>query len=48
MGILVVALGNFLIGSFIGPVNIDEYAKGFVGYNCKKSTNIANSNFIIH
>lgn len=36
MGILTVALGNFLLGSVIGPISEDEYAKGFVGYDRKQ------------
>lgn len=35
MAILVVSLGNFIVGSIMGPSDIDEVAKGFVGYNCK-------------
>jgi solute carrier family 12 sodium/potassium/chloride transporter 2 len=35
MGILVVALANFILGSFIGPSDIEKFSKGFVGYNCK-------------
>ncbi len=35
MGILTVALGNFILGSFMGPSDIEEYSKGFIGYNCK-------------
>jgi solute carrier family 12 sodium/potassium/chloride transporter 2 len=35
MGILVVALANFIFGSFLGPSDIDKLSKGFVGYNCK-------------
>lgn len=35
MGILLVALGNFVLGSFIGPIGLEEHAKGFVGYDCK-------------
>jgi len=26
---------DFIIGSFLGPQNDEEIAKGFVGYNCK-------------
>ena len=33
MGILVVSLGNFLVGSFMGPTSDDEIAKGFVGFD---------------
>lgn len=35
LGILLVAIVDFLIGSFIGPKNDETVAKGFVGYNCK-------------
>lgn len=35
MGILIVALANFIVGSFIGPTGVEDIAKGFVGYNCK-------------
>ncbi|KAK0180491.1 hypothetical protein PV327_006127 [Microctonus hyperodae] len=31
--ILLVALADFVIGTFIGPKSIEEYAKGFIGYN---------------
>lgn len=31
--ILLIALGDFIIGTFIGPKNNEEYAKGFIGYN---------------
>ena len=35
MGILVVSLGNFFVGSFIGPQSdLDQISKGFIGYNC--------------
>lgn len=33
MGILVVALVNFLVGSILGPASTEELAKGFVGYS---------------
>ncbi len=33
--ILLVAIGDYIIGSFIGPKSDDDIAKGFVGYNCK-------------
>ena len=33
--ILVVALGNFLVGSIIGPTDSSESSKGFIGYDCK-------------
>ena len=35
MVILVVSLGNFIVGSIIGPTDAEEIAKGFVGFNCK-------------
>jgi solute carrier family 12 sodium/potassium/chloride transporter 2 len=35
MGILMVALANFILGSFLGPSDIDKFSKGFVGYDCK-------------
>lgn len=31
--ILLIALVDFLIGSFVGPKDDKEYAKGFVGYD---------------
>lgn len=34
--ILLVAIGDFLIGSFIGPKSEVEKAEGFIGYNCKR------------
>lgn len=33
--ILLIALADFVIGTFIGPKSIEEYAKGFIGYNGK-------------
>ncbi|KAI9550869.1 hypothetical protein GHT06_000210 [Daphnia sinensis] len=38
MGILVVALANFVVGSIIGPSSMDELAKGFVGYKLELAT----------
>ena len=35
MAILVVSLGNFIVGSILGPTDAEEVAKGFVGFNCK-------------
>lgn len=35
MGILIVALTNFIVGSIIGPADIEELSKGFFGYNSK-------------
>lgn len=31
--ILLVAIGDFMIGTFIGPKREEERAKGFIGYN---------------
>lgn len=31
--ILLVAIADFMIGSFIGPKSDEERAKGFLGYN---------------
>jgi hypothetical protein len=31
--ILLVAIGDFLVGAVVGPWNIDEIAKGFTGLN---------------
>lgn len=31
--ILLVAIVDFMIGTFIGPKNVEERAKGFIGYN---------------
>ncbi|ODM98382.1 Bumetanide-sensitive sodium-(potassium)-chloride cotransporter [Orchesella cincta] len=33
LAILVAAMIDFVIGSFIGPLSDEEYAKGFVGFN---------------
>nr|CAH0110929.1 unnamed protein product [Daphnia galeata] len=33
MGILIVALANFIVGSILGPSGVDELSKGMVGYN---------------
>lgn len=33
MGILMVALANFIFGSFIGPTDADKFSKGFIGYD---------------
>ncbi|XP_046634387.1 bumetanide-sensitive sodium-(potassium)-chloride cotransporter-like isoform X2 [Daphnia pulicaria] len=33
MGILIVALANFIVGSIMGPTTDDELSKGFIGYN---------------
>ena len=33
MGILTVALTNFIVGSIIGPADIEEVSKGFFGYS---------------
>ncbi|XP_046440487.1 bumetanide-sensitive sodium-(potassium)-chloride cotransporter-like [Daphnia pulex] len=33
MGILIIALANFIVGSGLGPTSVDELSKGFVGYN---------------
>ena len=35
MGILLVSLANFLVGSILGPSGIEELSQGFVGYKCK-------------
>jgi solute carrier family 12 sodium/potassium/chloride transporter 2 len=37
MGILIVALANFIVGSIMGPTSDDELSKGFIGYNSKAS-----------
>jgi hypothetical protein len=37
MGILIIALANFIVGSALGPTSVDELSKGFVGYNRKRS-----------
>jgi hypothetical protein len=36
MGILIVALANFIVGSILGPSGADELSKGFFGYNRKE------------
>ncbi|XP_008544301.1 bumetanide-sensitive sodium-(potassium)-chloride cotransporter isoform X1 [Microplitis demolitor] len=33
--ILLIALCDFIIGTFMGPKNNEEYAKGFIGYNAE-------------
>ena len=33
--ILIAAQVDFVVGSFLGPINDEEKSKGFVGYNCK-------------
>lgn len=33
--ILLIAIGDYIIGSIIGPKSDAELAKGFVGYSCK-------------
>jgi hypothetical protein len=37
MGILIVALANFIVGSILGPSGVDELSKGMVGYNRKEN-----------
>ncbi|EFX74296.1 hypothetical protein DAPPUDRAFT_252082 [Daphnia pulex] len=39
MGILIVALANFIVGSALGPTSVDELSKGFVGYNLEILSN---------
>lgn len=33
--ILLFAIGDYIVGSLIGPKSVDDVAKGFVGYNGK-------------
>ena len=33
--VLIASQVDFVIGSFLGPQDDEEVAKGFVGYNCK-------------
>jgi hypothetical protein len=33
--VLITSQVDFVIGSFLGPQDDDEIAKGFVGYNCE-------------
>lgn len=33
--VLIAAQVDFIVGSFIGPVDEEEKAKGFIGYNGK-------------
>lgn len=33
--VLITSQVDFVIGSFLGPQDDEEKAKGFVGYNCK-------------
>jgi solute carrier family 12 (sodium/potassium/chloride transporter), member 2 len=35
MVILLIAIGDFFIGTFIGPKSDSDLAKGYVGYNCE-------------
>lgn len=39
--ILIAAMIDFVIGSFIGPLSDEEFSKGFVGFNGKCSGIIA-------
>lgn len=39
--ILLLAIFDFILGSFIGPKNDQERAKGFVGYHCNYSMSFA-------
>lgn len=34
--ILLVAIADYLIGSFVGPKSDEDLAQGFVGYNGKR------------
>lgn len=38
--ILLAAIADFIIGTFIGPKTDMEMAKGFIGYNSELSRNI--------
>ena len=39
--ILLAAMADFVIGSFIGPMSDEEYSRGFVGYNGKWNVTLA-------
>ena len=44
MGLLIIllaAMADFVIGSFIGPMSDEEYSRGFVGYNGKWNVTLA-------
>ena len=47
MGILLVSLANFIIGSIIGPSDIEEISKGFIGFDCTYITYILEINCYI-
>lgn len=33
--ILLIAIGDYIVGSLIGPKNDSDLSKGFVGFSCK-------------
>lgn len=33
--ILLAAIADFIIGTFVGPKSDSDMAKGFIGYNCE-------------
>jgi len=35
------AIGDFLIGAFVGPLDDDEFTRGFVYFNCEEPCFIA-------
>jgi len=47
MGILLVSLANFIIGSIMGPSDIEEISKGFIGFDCTYITYILEINCYI-
>lgn len=44
--ILLAAIVDFMIGTFIGPKNDEERAKGFIGYNGKLFKSIESTDFV--
>lgn len=32
--VLIAAQVDFIVGSFLGPIDNEEKAKGFIGYDC--------------
>jgi solute carrier family 12 sodium/potassium/chloride transporter 2 len=38
--VLIAAQVDFVVGSFIGPIDDTEKAQGFVGYSCMHALNL--------
>jgi hypothetical protein len=45
--VLLVAIADFMIGTFIGPQNDEAQAKGFVGYDRMFLNNIGYINYML-